>query len=369
MITHVISITRKLALTAFGLVLLLSTGARADTVSVKTTTIFACGRLFDIQANAAGLTAAERAAIVQKNLDNALIAAKDRSPNAVRVVVMNRNPVVTLDNFYVVTADGNSAARADMTQMQLAEKWAESLRLCLGDKVALNSYLEMLTGKFAEKSKTAGGTRGDIAIAPYGMTFPVVLATPLCAATAKFGDPVEAVIRTDVPFEPAFTTYLPAGTKALGELVYARNYVPNNYGGRNALTPWFHSLRTPDGKDIPIDAYIIGDINLWKNIKTEPVQAICSESTPGFVETMREENLPDHAVAGEVVGGWRGAPLGAKNSLGFVGEPGYRPSNIQYNGLIVPRHSLATIPAGAKMLLELAGTVTMSVNSPGRLPM
>jgi hypothetical protein len=372
MINHIKSTTRKLALTAFCLGLLpmgLPLSAQADAVTVKTTTIFACGRLFEIQANADGMTAAERAVIVQKNLDNALIAAHDRSPKAVRVSIMNRNPVVSLDNFYVVTADGNSAARANMTQMELAEKWADSLRVCLSDKVSLQSYMSMLTGKFEAKTKLALGNREDIAVAPFGMTLPIQLSCSVHADTAKLGDSIEAVVRTDVPFGPGFTTYLPAGTQALGELVYARDYVPNNYGGKHALTPWFHSLRTPDGKEIPIDAYIVGDINFWKNIKTEPSQAICSESSEGFVETMRQENLPDHAVPGEVVGGWRGYPVGASNSLGFSGEPGYRTSNLQYNGLIVPNHSLATIPSGTKMLLQLASTTTISVNSQGRRAM
>lgn len=344
-------------------------GVQAETVAVKTTTIFACGKLFDIQANAAGLTAAERASIVQKNLDNALVAAKNRTPSAVKVVMMNRNPVVTLDSYYLITADGNSAARAKMTQMQLAEKWADNIRVCLADKVAVANYLAMLTGNFKEETTTvveAVGPREDIAVAPFGMTLPVKLANSLKGATARAGDPVEAILRTDVPFGPGFATYLPAGTRAIGELVYASNYVPNHYGGRKALTPWFHSLKTPDNKDIPIDAYLIGDINLWKNVTTKPSAAICSVHTEGFREALREENLPLEAVPGEVVGAWRGVPTGLSNSLGFAGEPEYRSSNLQYNGLIVPSRSHRMIPAGSQMLLQLASTTAISVNSRGR---
>ena len=39
--------------------------------------ITACGDLFDIDSNAAGMTASERAQKVQSNLDNALVAARD----------------------------------------------------------------------------------------------------------------------------------------------------------------------------------------------------------------------------------------------------------------------------------------------------
>ncbi|PWT98344.1 MAG: hypothetical protein C5B53_06820 [Candidatus Melainabacteria bacterium] len=358
----------KLAFAGFCVLLGTTAAQAADLVSTQTTTIFACGKLFDIQANAAGLTAAERSAIVQKNLDNALVAAKDRSPSCVKVVMMNRNPVVTLDGFYVITADGNSAARAQMSQMQLAEKWADSIRLCLADKAAVASYLAMLTGNFKTKTTTVSsalGKREDIAIAPREMTLPVQLLSPLQGVVAKPGDRVEAVLRSDVPFGPDFATYLPAGTRAIGELVYAKNYVPNNYGGKKALTPWFYSLRTADGKDIPIDAYLIGDINLWKNVRTKPSQAICSELTPGAKESLLEANLPLEPVPGEVIGAWRGRAIVPSNSLGFVGEPGYRTSNLQYNGLILPRNSFRMVPAGSPMLLQLAGTAEFAVSCAG----
>jgi hypothetical protein len=359
-----------LALASFCFLLGTTAAQAADVVATQTTTIFACGKLFDIQANAAGLTAAERSAIVQKNLDNALVAAKNRSPSAVNVVMMNRNPVVTLDGFLIITADGNSAARAQMTQMQLAEKWADCIRLCLSDKAAVESYLAMLTGNFKNKTSanttsSAGlGNREDIAVAPREMTFPVQLLSTLQGVSAKPGDRVEAVLRSDVPFGPDFATYLPAGTRALGTLVYAKNYVPNNYGGKKALTPWFYSLRTTDGKDIPIDAYLVGDINQWQNMKTKPTEAI-SELTPGARESLTEENLPQTAVPGDVIGAWRGRAIVPSNSLGFVGEPGYRTSNLQYNGLLLPRDSFRTVPAGAHMLLQLAGTAEFAVSSAG----
>jgi hypothetical protein len=369
MITHSIAKKLKLALASSCFVFAGVVAQAAEVVSMKTTTIFACGKLFDIQANAAGLTAEDRAAIVQKNLDNALIAAKHRAPEAVRVVMMNRNPVVTLDGFYLITADGNSAARAGVTQLELADKWANSLRSCLTDKVAIANYLAMLTGNFKTETKTITaflGHREDIVVAPHDMTLPVQLPCSLQGASAKLGDRIEAVLRTDVPMGPGFATYLPAGTRAIGELVYASNYVPNNYGGRKALTPWFFSLRTPDNKDIPIDAYLIGDINLWKNVKTKPSQAICTEQSAGAKEALREENLPLEAMPGDVVGAWRGRPIAVSNSLGFVGEPGYRSNNLQYNGLIIPSNSFRTIPSGSQMLLQLAGTTAISVNSGGR---
>jgi hypothetical protein len=360
----------KLALVSFCLLMTGITCVQAaEVMATQTTTIFACGKLFDIQANAAGLTADQRCVIVQKNLDNALVAAKNRSPSAVRVSMMNRNPIVTLDGFYIITADGNSAARAQLSQMQLAEKWAESIRICLADQAAVANYVAMLTGKFKTAETTTApitGNRGDIVVAPHETTLPVRLTSDLQGLTAKLGDPIEVVLRSDVPLGPDYATYLPAGTRALGELVYASNYVPNHYGGRKALTPWFYTLRTADNKDIPIDAFLIGDINLWKNVKTKPSDAICVEQTKGAKASLLEEGVPLEAVPGDVVGAWRGRELVTSNSLGFVGLPGYRPSNLEYNGLIIPRNSAREIPAGTDMLLQLGGTAAISVNSPGR---
>ncbi len=355
--------SKRLALTCL-CTLLLSPVSRADTMAVSTTTIFACGKLFSLEANAAGMDAVQRASIVQKNLDNALIAAKDRTPAAVRVTMMNHNPIVILDNYYIVTADGNSAARAGLTQLELAEKWANSIRSCLTDKVAVEKYLSMLTGKFATtSSKHLYQTREDIAVAPRGMVLPVELNAALNASTAVLGNKIEAVVRTDVPFGPDFTTYLPAGTRAMGELVYADRFVPNHYGGKRALTPWFYSLRTPDGKEIPIAAFLIGDVNAWKNVETKPTTAIWPEKTAAVV--LQAENLPTEPCVGEIEGAWRGDESSLGNSLGFAGEPGYKTSNLQYNGLIIPKHSVS-IPAGTQMMLQLAKSTSISVNSRGR---
>jgi hypothetical protein len=119
-----------LTIASLALSMSLQLSARGDT-EVIATTIMACGPLFSIDANADNKTAAQRAVIVQKNLDNALVAAKNKGPNCVGVVMMNHNPVVTLDHYYIVTADENSAIRNGISQAQLAERWADSIRRCL----------------------------------------------------------------------------------------------------------------------------------------------------------------------------------------------------------------------------------------------
>ena len=145
----------------------------AETASI----VGACGKLFEVDANAAGLTAQERAAIIQKNLDYAVVYAKNRAPSAVQVLVVNRNPVVTLDGFHIATADGNSAARNRMTALQLAQKWADSIKFCLADASAMDKYLSMLTGNYAQ---VAAAPRSEmVAYVPAGTFLPIKLVTPI----------------------------------------------------------------------------------------------------------------------------------------------------------------------------------------------
>jgi len=247
-----------------------------DVVQARTTIIGACGRLFSIDSNAAGLTAQERAAIVQKNLDNALVAAKNRNPEAVKVQMMNNNPIVTVDHFYIVTADGNSAARANMTQMDLAQKWADSIKFCLADAQAIDKYISMLTGKFAQKTTVSALTvNKDVAVAPRGMAFPVQLANTFATAGAEPGDSVQAVVSTDVPLGPNFTSYIPAGTVALGEVESATPYSVNHLAGRHAVTLSFFALKTPDGKEIPITGHIQGGVDSWRYVSINPLKPVC----------------------------------------------------------------------------------------------
>lgn len=281
----------------------------AEAVIAKTTLITACGSLFEIDANADGMSANERARIVQKNLDNALISAKNRTPSAVRVEIMNRNPIVTLDGFHIVTADGNSAARNRMTQMELANKWADSIRHCLADTVAMNNYLALLTGNFPEKKVEAVVSRNDaIAVMTTDMLFPVQLATPISSMTSIVGDKIEAVVSQDVPLGPTFDTYLPSGTVAIGELVPVAKYNSASAFHKDGLTVDFHEFRTPDGRKIPIDGHVLGWINRWRTISVKPTSAECC-GNPLAITSSGAFKVKIQPSRGVIVGAWKSAPL------------------------------------------------------------
>lgn len=309
----------------------------AETASV----VGACGKLFDIDSNAAGLTAQERAAAIQKNLDYAIVHASNRSPSAVRVLIANRNPVVTLDGFHIATADGNSAARASMNQMALAQKWADSIKFCLADAAAMDKYLSQLTGNY---QPLAVAPREElVAYLPAGDFLPVKLMTPIDSEVSCIGDAVQACLTRDYPLRTSqsattYEAYLPAGTQVIGRLVDGSNA----YAGKNAFSIRFNEFRTPDGSVIPINAHIFGGIGSWVAWNTQPsvVEAALSpRATSGIL-----------ASKGTICGGWRGDSIGAG-------------LDIPFQKLVMTRRTGVAIPAGEPMMLQMSAPTAIALCS------
>lgn len=327
-----------------------------NTLVSSASIVSACGKLFEVDANAAGLTAQERAAIIQKNLDNAIINAKHRTPDAVKVMVINRNPVVTLDGFHIATADGNSAARNRMSQMELAQKWADSIKFCLADAAAMDKYLAMLTGKYPKQAVLP--RKDDIAYAPAGMFLPVKMVTPISSFTSQLGDRVEAVLSTDIPLQTDFhgsewAAYLPAGSVARGEIIDSTN----GFLGKNAIGVRFHEIRTPDGQSIPVNAHIFGGIGTWVYSNVNPQVAECG-GTRSLIQTATSPNsaFTERTLArvipskGQICGGWLGTPAGAG-------------LDIPYMKLVLTRKSNVAVPSGEPMLMQLTAPTAIAVCS------
>jgi hypothetical protein len=87
-----------------------------------------------------------RTTTIQHNLDNALVAATDRSADSVKIVYVKGMPVITLGGYEVVTVDGTNAKDAGVTPAVLAQRWADSLRHALTDSSSITSYVGQLTG-------------------------------------------------------------------------------------------------------------------------------------------------------------------------------------------------------------------------------
>jgi hypothetical protein len=213
----------------------------------------------------------------------------------------------------------------------------------------------MLTGKYPEAIVVdAGLKRDEIAVAPEEMLFAIQLVTPISTRTAKLGDAIEAVLSTDVPLRTSFATYLPAGTAVLGEIVSAHKFTPNDYAGKNAFTVQFYEFRTPDGKKIPIDGHIMGGLNTWRMIHTQPTTA---ESVPNGTTIKNDSLVTMHVnpAKGYIVGSWKGrfSDESAENEMIRRGMP----------RTIFQRRSTETfVSAGEPMLMQLAATTSIAIS-------
>jgi hypothetical protein len=101
------------------------------------------------------LTAEKRAQTVQQNLDNALVAAKERTPSAVNITYVKGVPVITVGGYQVVTVDSASAKALNTTPALLAKKWGDSIRGSLTDQSSISSYVGQLSGDYSSSAPPA----------------------------------------------------------------------------------------------------------------------------------------------------------------------------------------------------------------------
>ncbi len=109
-------------------------------------------------APASNLSAEQRADAIQKNLDNALVAAKSTEPGAVAVTYTKGIPIVTVGGYQVATADGASARAAHTTTTLLAKRWADSLRTALRDQQSVQAYVAQLSGTYQSSAPSVIAT-------------------------------------------------------------------------------------------------------------------------------------------------------------------------------------------------------------------
>jgi hypothetical protein len=110
---------------------------------------------FSINARAGGFSAVERTMIVERNINNALKASLDTSPESVKIIRINNIPVIRIGGFHVVTADSASAKLMGTTMDVVATEWANGLRAALADKVHITAYINGLGGDFLPSSEFA----------------------------------------------------------------------------------------------------------------------------------------------------------------------------------------------------------------------
>jgi hypothetical protein len=259
---------------------------------------------FSVDSAVGGMTAAERAKVMQKNIDNALVASTDKSPNAVSITVVSGQPVLTLGGFYVASADANTAKRLGITKMAVAQRWETGLKKALSDQQGVQNYIAMLTGsgRGAQPGTTTSQSgsfpfykSGHLIYVPAGMMLPVSVRNGISSETARPGDPVEATLTQPIVLGD---TELPAQTILTGTITDAAPGTGMSHSG--ALGLKFTNMQLPDGSSVPITAHIAGKLGNY-------------ERREGAVDTFRgettEQKIEQAALRG-AIGAGGGALMG-----------------------------------------------------------
>ena len=362
--------------------------------------------IFSVPA-AGGLTADKRAAAVQQNLDNALVAAKDRGPSSVNITYVKGVPVITRGGYQVVTVDSASAKSTGSSPALLAKKWADSLRESLRDQASIQSYVGQLSGDYfasapstinapapqqqpaynpnqqpqqgygqsqntyqaqtpyqqpapyqqqAPYGQPQGGYRqGRITYAPAGLVIPISLSSGIATQVAKAGDLIQASVSQTVMLGDST---IPAGSTIIGTITEAKG---GTYLGRaGSLDIKFNRLRTPDGTETPISAHLIGGIGKYTGTGTDDTTIkgetwktkLGQAAIRGGIGAGTGAALG--TAVGAIAGGGRGVGKGAWSGTAIGGTVGVAQSVLLRKGKDV------LIPAGTAMQLQLDAPVTVA---------
>lgn len=352
------------------------------------------------RAGAGSMSAQARAEAVQKNLDNALVAAQDRAPSAVNIVYVKGLPVITLSGYQVVTVTSADAKAYATTPALLAKRWADAIRHSLTDQASIHDYVAQLSGDYAssappvrqappQQASQGGGNyyqtpqqqhmnqgyvqqqqpygqqgygqqggmpmqRGRVVYAPAGLTFPVSLNTAIATQVAKPGDMLQATINQNIYLGD--NTSIPAGSVVIGQITEAK--AGGFFGKSGRLTFKFNRIRTPDGVETPITAHLNGGIEKFATegndtIKGETMKnKFASAGIRGLVGAGTGAALG--TAVGAIAGGGRGAGRGAWSGTAIGGGLGVVDSMTLRKGRDV------TIPSGQQLQLQLDAPATIS---------
>ena len=103
--------------------------------------------------------------------------------------------------------------------------------------------------------------RPEQVYAPSGLTMPVQLQTAISTQVAREGDLIQGQISHMISL--GGRGYIPAGTQIVGDV--SKSIKGRRLSRSGLLSIEFTSMRLPDGKQIPIQAHLVGDIAKYKN--------------------------------------------------------------------------------------------------------
>ncbi|MDZ4837486.1 MAG: hypothetical protein SGJ27_27180 [Candidatus Melainabacteria bacterium] len=371
-------------------------------------------------AGAGSLSADARAEQAQQNLDNALVAAKDRTPAAVNITYVKGLPVITLGGYQVITVDAASAKANGVTPAVLAQKWADGIRNSLRDQGAVQSYVSQLSGDYAANAPAVasappqqnyapqgapqgqpeyfgsqqqqqqqppqgqqqygasasynyaapqGGTgytppprgyrQGRVAYAPAGLVIPAMLSTSIATQVARPGDMIQAGISQAVILGDS---QIPSGSVLIGQVAEAKKGGYLGMSGR--LEIQFNRLRTPDGTETPIVAHIVGGIGKYDD--KDGNGELVGETWKGKTVQAVGRGAVGAGVGaalgtavGAIAGGRGGVGRGAWSGTAIGGGVGVAQS------LILRKGKDVTIPSGTPLQIQLDAPSSIAGAGPG----
>lgn len=381
--------------------------------------------IFENKVAAGGMSVEQRAETIQKNLDNALVAAKDRSPSAVSIVYVKGIPVITLGGYQVCTVDADNARVAGVTPAVLAQRWADSLKKALADSGSVSSYVAQLTGAYQSAPTTApdqsaynppqtqayapppqqpqyggpppqqggyqqvqyGGYANDQynrntggpppQQGGYGGYPPQGGMQRGRVAYAPAGLVMSATLNTSIATQAAQPgdliqatigqsvllgdSQIPTGSVLIGSVTEAKS---GGYLGRSgSLSVKFNRLRTPDGVETPITAHIEGGVGKYKDANGN--------------DTFKGETWKTKVGQGVIRGGigaGAGAALGT--AVGAIAGGGRGAGRGAWSGtaigagvgvldsLVLRKGKDVVIPSGQQIQIQLDAPVSISVGGP-----
>lgn len=350
---------------------------------------------------AGGMTLDQRTEAIQRNLDNALVAAKNRTPQSVDIVYVKGLPVITLDGYQIATVDDANAKAAGTTPALLAKRWADGIRHTLVDTGSIDSYVAQLSGDYRASAPAAAAAppqqsylpqqqasyqapnnyppqgnypppgnyaatpnypqpqmrQGHVVYAPAGLTMNTTLSTAISTQVAQSGDMIQANISETVNLGGGA---IPAGSVLIGQITEAK--AGGFFGRSGMLGVKFNRLRTPDGMETPISAHIVGGIGKYADVGGDQ-----SDIVKG--ETMKTK-LGQAALRG-AIGAGTGAALGT--AIGAIaGRSGTATGRGAWSGTAIggglgvvqsvtmrKGHDVK-IPSGQRMQVQLDAPVSIS---------
>lgn len=320
--------------------------------------------LFSVNA-AGGLSAAARAAAIQRNLDNALVALQGHNAT-VAVTSVRGMPVVTLGGYHIITVDTNTAKSMHSTPSSLARMWANNLKTAILDTNSLSNHLATITGENTFAATVPNNTifaaepATTFVQLPVGLHLPVTLISGISARNVGPGAVVQARLSSNVTLPSG--QVLPAGTLVIGHAVGVSAGSPL-FGGPGTVQIAFDQMQLSDGTMLPISATVVGGI---QSAQQTAMLGGLQSNTLGRVVTRGAVGAGLGAALGTGIGAivagasrrvsaGRGLGTGAWMGAAIGGGLG------ALSGLLVRPNSSLSFPAGQHLMLELNAPAQVAV--------